>query len=315
MNRASEPLHRAITARLLVETAAIHLGLAALTLALADADAPRAVIGAVIVLQGCWFHRLYLVGHEAVHRKLYPDALRTNDLVGQLVLAPLLVPLPVYRAIHRFHHGHNRRDHRTSALDTFVVPPGAGPLRRALARLIWFAAVFAGGFFLHSLISVVLFLLLPLAIARRVSPAFEGWTTTLRLRSLAAFAVGVGVHTAVVASFGVDGWILTLGLPFLAFAFVYSLFVYIYHYDTSYGAPVRYNVRSLRPNPVISWWLLHFNEHATHHSDASIPWYQLPRARVTLPPEYADNQRVTTFAAAILQQLRGPRIVVEERAP
>lgn len=298
-------LHRVITARLLLETLAIHVGLGALALA----PAPAWLTAAAIIAQGCWLHRLYLVGHEAVHHKLVPGSRRWNDVLGQLVLAPLLVPLPVYRAIHRFHHGHNRRDHHTSALDTVILPAGAGRLRRALACVPWYLAVFAGGFFVHSLVSVVLFLCLPLALARRVSPAFEGWTAALRLRSLAAFAVGVALHLAIGLGLGARAWALTLGLPFLAFAFVYSLFVYIYHYDTSYGSPVRHNVRSLRPNRVISWWLLNFNEHATHHADASIPWHQLPKSRVTLPPEYADNQRVTTFAAAILQQLRGPRII------
>ncbi|MEZ4452042.1 MAG: fatty acid desaturase [Nannocystaceae bacterium] len=312
MDRAPEALHRAITARLLVETAAIFLGLAALTLALADRGAPTWAIAAPILAQGCWFHRLYLVGHEAVHRKLFPDDPRTNDFVGQVVLLPLLVPMAVYRAIHRFHHGHNRRDARTSALDTFVVPADAGPLRRALAWALWYLAVFAGGFFVHSLVSVALFLFLPLSIARRVSPAFEGWTAALQRSAQLAFAAGLALHGAIFAGLGAEVWGLLLGLPFVAFALVYSLFVYIYHYDTSYGSPVRHNVRALRHNRVISWWLLHFNEHATHHADASIPWHRLASSRVTLPPEYADNQRVTTFAGAILQQLRGPRIVVDE---
>jgi len=313
MARVREQLHRAITTRLILETLAIHIGLGALALGLDRGGGPGWALVAVIVAQGCWMHRLYLVGHEAVHRKLVPDAPRINDLLGQLVLAPILVPLPVYRAIHRFHHGHNRRDHRTSALDTVVLPADAGAGRRALARLTWFVAVFAGGFFIHSLVSVVLFLALPLALARRISPAFDGWSGALRARALLAFAAGLALHLAIGFGLGARAWAVTLGLPFLAFAWVYSLFVYIYHYDTSYGAPVRYNVRSLRPQRVISWWLLNFNEHATHHSDVSIPWYRLPDSRVVLPPEYADNQRVTTFAAAILQQLRGPRIVVQER--
>ncbi|MCB9703655.1 MAG: fatty acid desaturase [Myxococcales bacterium] len=307
---SDQALHRAITARLLLETAAVLLGLGGLAVAVAHEPAlPRPLVALVCALQGCWLHRLYVVGHEAVHHKLFPEDRRLNDLVGQLVLLPLMVPLRVYRKIHRFHHGQNRRDHHTSALDTFVVPAGAGPLRRLYCRIVWYLAVFGGGWFIHSLVSVVLFLALPLRVARRVSPAFEGWSAGDRWASIATFAAGVGLHLAVAYGLGAEVWALTLGWPFLAFAWVYSLLVYIYHYDTSYGSPVRDNVRSLAPNRALSWWLLNFNEHATHHADASLPWHRLPAERRPPSPALAANQKVSTIGAAILRQLRGPRII------
>ena len=306
---ADHPAHAAITGRLLVESAAVFIALGWM----AQAPAELWIAAPAIAAQGCWLHRLYVVGHEAVHGKLFPDRPILNDLVGQLFLLPLMVPLRIYRKIHRFHHGHNRRDHRTSALDTFVVPAGAGRLRRGLCRVAWYLSVFAGGFFVHSLVSVVLFLALPLRLARRVSPAFEGWTGRDQLASLAAFAAGLGLHLGVAALLGADGWARALGWPFAVFAWVYSLFVYIYHYDTSYGAPVKHNVRSLERDRFASWWLLNFNEHATHHRDPSIPWYALPGRGRPPPPGYEGNQKVATIGAAVLQQLRGPRIVEERR--
>jgi fatty acid desaturase len=108
---------------------------------------------------------------------------------------------------------------------------------------------------------------------------------------------------------GARVWALTLGAPLLAFAWVYSLLVYIYHYETDYGPAVRFHVRSLRPSPIASWWLLNFNEHGTHHRLPKLPWYALPEHREPLPPEHAANQKVQTITAAILRQLRGPRII------
>jgi len=308
------PAHTAITARLLLETAAVFLALACLAPRLAAEPGPLAWLALPVAFaQGCWLHRLYVVGHEAAHRKLLPQRTWQNDLVGSLALLPLAVPLRIFRKIHAFHHGQNRRDHRTSALDTFVLPAGAGPLRRALCRLAWYLSVFAGGFFVHSLVSIVLFLALPLRLARKVSPAFEGWTHRDQLASILAFAGGVALHLAVYALLGAHVWAWALGWPFLAFAWVYSLLVYIYHYDTSYGSPVKYNVRSLARHPLLSWWLLEFNEHATHHRDASLPWYRLRDHAEPLPPGYEANQKVPTIAAAILQQLRGPAIFEEPR--
>ena len=118
-------------------------------------------------------------GHEASHHKLLPEHPRANDAIGQLALFFLMVPLSVFRKIHRFHHGANRRDHQTSALDCYVVPKGAGPLRRGWAHVLWFTGILGGGWFTHSLVSILLFLFLPVSMARKVSPAFQGWNVRL----------------------------------------------------------------------------------------------------------------------------------------
>lgn len=303
-----DPRHRAITSRLLIESA---LGFVILALACVQADRAElpGLCAALVFAQGCWIHRLYVVAHEASHRKLWPESRPINDALGQLLLLPLMLPLRIHRKIHAFHHGHNRRDLETSALDTFVVRGRASPLRRLSCYLLWYLAVFAGGWFVHSLISVVLFLAMPLRVARRISPAFKGWSHGDQLRSLAAFGLGLGLHLGVGLAFGARAWALSLGWPLLAFAWVYSLLVYIYHYDTDYGPQVRFHVRSLRPHKLACWWLLNFNEHATHHREPKLPWYRLPDHREPLPAAHADNQKVETITAAILRQLRGPRIV------
>jgi fatty acid desaturase len=313
----TDPRHRAVTMRLLCESLLGLLLLAVAAVVLDRRSTPMADVACwgAVFLQGCWLHRLYVVAHEASHGKLWPQRRWLNDALGQLLLLPLMLPLRIHRKIHAFHHGHNRRDHVTSALDTYVIRRHQSPVRRLLARarchLLWYLAVFAGGFFIHSLVSVVLFLAMPLSLARRISPAFRGWTERDRLRSLAAFALGLGVHLAVVGLFGARVWALTLGWPMLAFAWVYSLLVYIYHYDTDYGPEVRFHVRGLRRSPLAAWWLLNFNEHATHHRVPQLPWYLLPDHREPLPAAHAGNQKVQTIGAAIVRQLRGPRIIEE----
>jgi fatty acid desaturase len=315
----TDPRHRSLTIRLLCESLLVAALLAGLAVGL-DAQSgrlARAALLLVIILQGCWLHRLYVVAHEASHGKLWPHS-PLNDLLGQALLLPLLLPLRIHRKIHAFHHGHNRRDHTTSALDTFVIARRASATGRLLARArchaLWYLGVFAGGFFVHSLVSVVLFLAMPLRLARRISPAFRGWTHVDQLRSLAAFGLGLGLHLGVAGLFGARVWVLTLGWPLLAFAWVYSLLVYIYHYDTDYGPQVRFHVRGLRRSPVAAWWLLNFNEHATHHRAPKLPWYELPAHGEPLPPAHADNQKIETIGAAILHQLRGPRIIEREES-
>jgi len=261
------------------------------------------------VFQGFWFQRIYCVGHESSHEKLFPEHPRWNDLFGQLALWIILVPLPVFRKIHRFHHGSNRRDAHTSALDVFVVPPGAGGARRIWANVLWYAGIMAGGWFIHGLLSILFFLFLPVRIARKVSPAFKGWTFTDQVGSIVLFAIPVVLQIAFTHYYGGDAWIALFGAPLLVFAWVYSIQIYVYHYGTSMGPETLFHARRLVGNPLISWWLLNLNEHDTHHQKTKVVWYDLPAAGKPLPEGFAANQNVNSFGAGILQQFRGPTIV------
>jgi fatty acid desaturase len=266
----------------------------------------------LLLFQGLWFYRLYIAGHEAAHRKLFPKHPTLNDLAGGLMLLPLMVPITIFRKIHYFHHGFNRRDPHTSALDTFVVKGKPAWYKSTWCYAVWYLSVFAGGFFLHSLISVFLFLFLPPSLGRRISPAFRNWTIKNQVGAFAQFMAGAGLHVAVFYLLGKQAYLFMLGYPFLAFAWILSLLVYIFHYDTTQGLEVRYHVRSVRPVPIISWILMNFNEHATHHQHPEIPWYELPARRQSLPEAYDQkNQQTRNFFRAIINQLKGPIIVYE----
>jgi fatty acid desaturase len=301
--------HTRKSLHLLAETLSIFLGLAALALTALKQLPPQLGWPVICVLalgQGLWLDRMYTVAHEAVHRKLFPTRALLNDAVGAALMMPVLAPLSIYRKIHGFHHGCNRRDEETAALDHLRAPAVDTAWSRAKAQLLWRFYVFGGGFFLHSLTTVAIFLFVPGAQAKRISPVFRGWSKGLRLRSWAEFVLGLMLHGAVWALWGGAGWLALLGLPILVFAWVWSLLLYIYHYRTTVGPDVRHNVRSLPRQPFFSWLLLNFNEHATHHRDPTIPWYDLPRRRYLLPETHAANNDVSSLVAAVLRQRDGP---------
>ena len=107
---------RAITARLLLETGLLFVGVALLANHLGpQANHSLPMLGTyllVLFAQGLILQRIYIVAHEAAHKKLDPK-LWVNDLLGQAVLSTIFVPLQVYRKIHQFHHGFNRKDIHT----------------------------------------------------------------------------------------------------------------------------------------------------------------------------------------------------------
>jgi len=108
---------------LLIETISLFLLSSAGAVYLHTLNLSAAVTWALylplLLFQGLWFYRFYIVGHEASHKKLFPGKAALNDFWGSVILLPLMVPITIYRKIHYFHHGFNRKDDHTSALDTF----------------------------------------------------------------------------------------------------------------------------------------------------------------------------------------------------
>jgi fatty acid desaturase len=309
--------HARVTARIALETIVgfVVLSMLAIWISARLETGWLARVGYALVLlaQALWFERLYIVGHEAAHKKLAPDNRVLNDILGQFLMLPILFPVSVYRKVHYFHHGFNRKDHDHSALDVFVSRKPITRLFRAYCHTLWFLGVFAGGFLLHSVASVVIFLFIPTATARTISPAFENWTNRDRLRAWLEFGACASFHALAFVLFGKMAYLFALGYPFLAFAWVWSLLIYIFHYRTSIGADIRYNVRSLDQHWFWSWLLLNFNQHATHHISPSLPWYRLLERRQALPERFAViNQNTGSFWRAILQQWRGPTIVYRD---
>ena len=304
-------VHMRKTLILLAETVGILILLAAAAmLALRHLSPSLAwpMVCTLALFQGLWFDRLYTVAHEAVHHKLLPGRKGLNDAIGTMLMLPIVAPFTIFRKIHGFHHGGNRRDRETAALDHFRMPEGATQSMVRARRRLWIFYVYCGGFFLHTLATILIFLFVPARRAVPIAPVFRAWPVRLRLRAWGEFLAGIGLHVVVAQLWGAAAWFALLGLPMLVFAWFWSMLLYIYHYRTSVGPDVRHNVRSLPRQPFFSWLLLNFNEHATHHRDPTIPWYALPERRYALPPSHAANQDVETLLAAVLRQRDGPTL-------
>jgi fatty acid desaturase len=113
--------HALLTTRLLLETVGLFALLAVLAMRVTSSDWAW-LYPSLLLAQAFTLQRIYIVGHEAAHKKLVPSNRHWNDALGQIMLMPILVPVVIYRKVHYFHHGFNRKDHHHSALDVFVSP-------------------------------------------------------------------------------------------------------------------------------------------------------------------------------------------------
>ena len=311
-NLGSGVAHVSKSVRMLLETLLIVTGLCGLTV-WSHQQSIDSVLWSSIFLQGCWMQRVYCVGHESAHRKLFPKNGPLNNVVGQIFLWVLLVPLSIFRKIHDFHHSANRRDEHTSALDIYMVPANPTRLQRLWPNLLWYGGILCGGWFLHSLISILLFLMLPVRIAQKVSPAFKGWTLKDQILAMMCFVAPIVLHAVTIQTIGFELWSRCYLIPFAIFAVVYSLQLYIYHYRTTTGSKTLFHARRLSGPKWISWWLLNLNEHDTHHQRPKIVWYALPDCHKPLPVEFEHNQNIETYFEGIRQQFKGPTLVEAKR--
>jgi len=263
----------------------------------------------ILFIQALWLDRIYVIGHEAAHRKLFADNKLANEILGFIILLPLMVPLRIYRKIHDFHHKFNLSDIHTSALDVFVSKRKSNIFSKLYFNILWYFAIFGAGFFLHSLISVLLFLFVPVKFSKKISPAFNDWTVGDQLNSIMQFGGGIAFHLAICYFAGNEIYLHALGYPMEAFAWIWSMLIYVFHYDTTMGENNKYHARALKSNRLFRNVLLNFNEHVTHHVNPEISWFELPKKRVELPENFNSNIRVNTLTDAILQQLKGPKII------
>ena len=222
--------------------------------------------------------RVYCVGHESAHRKLYPQNPIVNNVVGQLFLWVLLVPLSIFRKIHDFHHAANRRDEQTSALDIYVIPANATRLQRLCALIfLWYGGILCGGWFSPQSNLDTPFFNATHWHCPNCFPRIQRMDITrsnlgndlLLLHRL------VSMRTAILF-IGFDLWSRCYLIPLAIFAVVYSLQLYIYHYRTTTGPKTLFHARRLSGPKWVSWWLLNLNEHDTHHQRPKIVWYALP---------------------------------------
>lgn len=280
---------------------------AALLLAVAtveQSDAyPRLLRPLLFLLLGVLFNTMYGIAHEAMHRILFRHSW-LNEVIGTAACLPLGMSFSLMRLTHLWHHQVNRSEKAHYPMDNVVLQAKHA---NVLYRLGWIFLVYLGGFYLLAVIAVIPACCLPKNILRRFGEIFcalaarHAWR--IRVDLVCLLLISVAISTLV----GGRSLIWHFFIPMIPFGILWSMFQNVYHYDTTVGAPARYNARNIPCARIVAAWLLNSNYHLTHHCFPGISWYKLPHIDPNCPEEVmARNNYVTGLVEGILRQFEGP---------
>jgi fatty acid desaturase len=229
------------------------------------------LLGAVLL---AWHGSLQ---HETIHGHPFASR-RLNALLGSVPLG-LIIPYPIYRRTHLFHHRFGGRILTEPYVDpeSFYLRPGQ--LAQASAPMRWLRqanTTLIGRLIVGPLIATGEFLAIE---ARNLTTERREWRLwvwhTLGIAGVLVWVVEVcHIHPLVyLACFVYPGQSLSLVRSFA-------------EHRANPGPAQRTAV--VEANPLISLIFLYNNLHVVHHAWPALPWYQLPSAWRQMKAQHGD---------------------------
>jgi fatty acid desaturase len=229
----------------------------------------------------CWLplayfsHAVLTAFHEAAHGNLRPKHW-DNELRGNLIGLFALVPLSTYRVVHTTHHAH------------LAEPPDAELWPYCDPQVPrWQRQLFAWGEILLG------FIVTPLLFLRGVLTA--NISQTQRQKVFRDYAVTLAIWGFILTAVTVGGYwpafIMVYLIPAFLAGTVQTLRKFTEHLGLMGNEPETASRTIVDESPIghfLSATMLNVAYHTLHHRDASIPYYDLPRATseaIALDPE------------------------------
>lgn len=238
-----------------VVTLIVFVGTSGLYLVAALPAVATSALNAVAIYLG------FTVMHDAMHGVAHENR-RANAWLGRLTAALLLIPMPLFRAVHYEHHSHTNDPER----DPDIYFPGAPmwlvPLWATMITLQYRRHYYGRHYY-----------------GRRL------WRSRSELaETLFGEIAGVAIFVAALATGSLTSVLVIWFAPaLLALIFLATTFDYLPHYP--YDSRERYHDTRIYPGRVGFVILLGQNYHLIHHLWTTIPWYRYPRVFDSIRPE------------------------------
>ncbi len=222
------------------------------------------IVGYIFI--GTVIHGIGNFMHEGIHGNLFRKPL-FDHWFGFLAGLPVLFPISAYGANHLRHHKYTRTERDPDEMKNITKHKG-------LLSVFFYIWIVIG--------TVIYSVYVPFQVHKtgtrkeRLSMVVERVMILTFLASLLFAAYRFGFLDILIHC-----WF----IPLVVTNFLGNTRGWAEHQLTSTDHPLK-QTRTVRSNPVYSYFNIHLNYHLEHHLFPRVPWYNLPRLHRLLLPEY-----------------------------
>jgi omega-6 fatty acid desaturase (delta-12 desaturase) len=244
----------------------------------------------------------FVLAHDCGHRS-FARRRWVNDVVGHLLMLPLIYPFHSWRILHNFHHKHTNKMDVDNAWSPFrpeyfdrlnpVIKTGYRAIR---GRLWWIGSIFHWGLMHFDW------------------AAFEGKARQqVRFSALLTLGFAAIAFPALLLTTGILGVVKFWLMPWLVYHFWMSTFTIVHHTapDIEFRTPDRWNEAEAQLSGTVhcdypAWveFLCHdINVHVPHHLSTAIPSYNLRAAHQSLRENWGEALVERKFNWALMKEI------------
>jgi len=266
------------------------------------ATLPWFLLPALWVFTGTALTGFFVIGHDCGHRS-FSNRLWVNDLVGHVLLLPLIYPFHSWRIQHNYHHTHTNKldeDNAWQPFKTEFYSSQAG-WKQGFYRLIrgrfWWIGSIAHWALLHF-----------------NWKSFEGkQQSQVKFSALLVLGFAVIAFPLLIATTGFWGFVKFWLLPWFVYHFWMSTFTIVHHTapDIPFIAEPEWDAAQAQlfgsvhcDYPRWVEFLCHdINVHVPHHVSTAIPSYNLRLAHSSLKENWGEQIRECRFSWSLMKQI------------
>lgn len=245
---------------------------------------------------------MFVIGHDCGHRS-FANRRWVNDLVGHLMMMPLIYPFHSWRLLHDIHHVETNKLHVDNAWEPWTVEgyKNASPALswgyRQLRGVFWWVASVAHWVMLHFN-------------QKNFEPRDRN---KVKLSVTVVLAFAAVAFPTLIATTGLWGFVKFWLMPWLGYHFWMSTFTLVHH--TLPGIQFRVadewnEVEAQLAGTVHCTYprwvevLCHdINVHVPHHISVGIPSYNLRQAHASLRENWGEHLKEYRFSWGLMKQI------------
>jgi acyl-lipid omega-6 desaturase (Delta-12 desaturase) len=246
----------------------------------------------------------FVIGHDCGHRS-FAKRKWVNDLVGHVMMLPLIYPFHSWRILHNYHHKHTNKVDEDNAWQPFkpefyesLNVVGRLGYQGMRGYLWWLASTLHWG------------------VLHFDWRCFEGKNRErVKFSSLLALGFAAILFPTLILTTGIAGFVKFWLIPWLGYHFWMSTFTLVHHTapDVQFRPQATWNEAEAQLAGTIhcdypGWveFLCHdINVHIPHHISTAIPSYNLRRAHHILQERWGHYTIKTRFSWALMKDIVG----------